>query len=152
MRVCGECTVAVRSGSEVEPPGGRRPRIQLGVIAQLREDYAEAEQRYQASLTIVEELGDRAGIATSYGQLGMLRTTQGRSGEGIPYTISALVIHLELESPDASFVLYLSWLGRQRQEVGEERFLQILGDLLDADGVRFVIDALNSTQNDGDSD
>ncbi|MGH3934224.1 MAG: AAA family ATPase, partial [Pseudonocardiaceae bacterium] len=50
---------------------------QLGIIAQSRGDYAQAEQRYQASLTINEELGNRAGIATSYHQLGILRTEQG---------------------------------------------------------------------------
>ncbi|MGW1966625.1 TIR domain-containing protein, partial [Streptomyces sp. NPDC001935] len=44
---------------------------QLGIIAQLRGDYGQAEKRYRASLTIMEELGDRANIAASYHQLGI---------------------------------------------------------------------------------
>uniref|UniRef100_A0AAU3I7H4 Tetratricopeptide repeat protein n=1 Tax=Streptomyces sp. NBC_01393 TaxID=2903851 RepID=A0AAU3I7H4_9ACTN len=50
---------------------------QLGMIAQERGDYQQAEERYRASLTIVEELGDRAGIAISYHQLGMIAQERG---------------------------------------------------------------------------
>jgi len=50
---------------------------QLGIIAQLRGDYQQAEERYRASLTISEELGDRAGIATAYHQLGMIAELRG---------------------------------------------------------------------------
>ena len=117
---------------------------QLGLIAQLRGDYAQAEQRYHAALTLNEELGNRAGIATSYGQLGVLRTAQGRPTEGIPYTVSAFAIHFELESPDVS--LDLSWLAKQRQEVGEEHFAEILSNLLDSDSARVVIDAVNAME------
>jgi Tetratricopeptide repeat len=63
---------------------------QLGMIAQLRGNYAQAEQRYQASLAIVEELGDRAGIASTTSQLGVLRTVQGRPAEGVRHNVSAL--------------------------------------------------------------
>ncbi len=117
---------------------------QLGLIAQERGDYAQAEQRYQASLTICEELGNRAGIATATGQLGALRTEQGRPADGIPYTISALVIHRELESPEVSIDIF--WLAKQRPEVGEEGFAEILSNLLDADSARFVIDAVNTME------
>ncbi|WP_369077315.1 tetratricopeptide repeat protein, partial [Paractinoplanes hotanensis] len=44
---------------------------------QARGDYAEAERRYQQSLTIKEELGNRAGMANSYHQLGMLAQDRG---------------------------------------------------------------------------
>ncbi|MGW2836147.1 tetratricopeptide repeat protein, partial [Streptomyces sp. NPDC001286] len=50
---------------------------QLGMIAQERGDYQQAEERYRASLTISEELGNRAGIATSYHQLGMIAQERG---------------------------------------------------------------------------
>ncbi|MGH4011882.1 MAG: tetratricopeptide repeat protein, partial [Pseudonocardiaceae bacterium] len=117
---------------------------QLGIIAHLRGDYTQAEQRYQASLTINEEVGNPAAIATAKSQLGALRTKQGRPAEGIPYNISALAIRLELESPEVS--ADISWLTRQRQEVGGEDFAEILGNLLDADSVRFVINAVNTTE------
>jgi tetratricopeptide (TPR) repeat protein len=47
-------------------------RAQLGEIARVRGDYDTAEQHYQAALAIREELGDRAGLASSYHQLGIL--------------------------------------------------------------------------------
>ncbi len=36
--------------------------------------------------------------------------------------------------------------------MGEEGFAQILGNLLDADSAQFVIDALNSAQNEKEPD
>jgi tetratricopeptide (TPR) repeat protein len=114
---------------------------QLGMIAQRRGDYPQAEQRYQASLAIKEELGDRAGVASSTSQLGVLRTVQGRSAEGIRYSIGALALRLEIESSAASTDVY--WLAKQRQETGDEAFTRILGELLDVDSVQFVIDAVN---------
>ncbi|MGH4009033.1 MAG: CHAT domain-containing protein, partial [Pseudonocardiaceae bacterium] len=117
---------------------------ELGKIAHRRRDYTRAEQRYQAALTINEKLGNRAGIASITSQLGVLRTEQDRPAEGIPYTISALQIRLELESPEV--FTDISWLFRQGQEVGEEGFTEILRDLLDADIARLVIDAMNTME------
>jgi tetratricopeptide (TPR) repeat protein len=117
---------------------------QLGIIAELRGDYAQAEQRYQASLTIKEELGDRAGIAWTTSQLGVLRTVQGRPAEGVAYNIHALALRVSLESPEASTDIF--WLVKQRQEIGEEVFAQLLSELLDDNSAQFVIDAVNSVQ------
>ncbi|MER5506149.1 tetratricopeptide repeat protein, partial [Streptomyces sp. NPDC002766] len=50
---------------------------QLGIIAQLRGDYQQAEDHYRASLAIKEELGDRSGIASSYHQLGTIAQERG---------------------------------------------------------------------------
>ncbi|MGW2836145.1 tetratricopeptide repeat protein, partial [Streptomyces sp. NPDC001286] len=50
---------------------------QLGMIAQKRGDYQQAEDHYRASLTTFEELGDRAGIASSYHQLGIIAQLRG---------------------------------------------------------------------------
>ncbi|MFG2045715.1 tetratricopeptide repeat protein, partial [Dactylosporangium sp. NPDC048998] len=61
----------------------RRPAYyhELGILAQLRGDYAEAERRYQQSLTIFERLGDQAGLARGYHQLGMLAQLRGDYAE-----------------------------------------------------------------------
>lgn len=59
--------------------------------------------------------------------------------------ISPLAIRVGLESPEVSSNVF--WLVRQRQEVGEEGFAEILGNLLDADSVRNVIEAVDSFQN-----
>jgi tetratricopeptide (TPR) repeat protein len=45
---------------------------ELAVVAQMRGRFEEAEDFYRKSLTISEELGDRAGMAMTYGQLGTL--------------------------------------------------------------------------------
>lgn len=50
---------------------------QLGMLAQDRGDYPEAEQRHQQSLQINERLGNHAGIASSYHQLGILAQLRG---------------------------------------------------------------------------
>ncbi|MFG2045713.1 tetratricopeptide repeat protein, partial [Dactylosporangium sp. NPDC048998] len=61
----------------------RRPAHyhQFGILAQLRGDYAEAERRYQQSLTISKRLGDQAGLASGYHQLGMLAQDRGDYAE-----------------------------------------------------------------------
>ena len=45
---------------------------QLGVLAQLRENYDAAEALYRRTLEIDERRGDQAGISTDYHQLGIL--------------------------------------------------------------------------------
>ena len=49
----------------------------LGVLAQARGDYDTAHNLYQQALAIFEELGNRAGMATTYHQLGMLAQARG---------------------------------------------------------------------------
>ena len=49
----------------------------LGMLAQMRGDYAEAARQYQRSLDIDERLGDQAGVATSYHNLGALAQERG---------------------------------------------------------------------------
>ncbi|MGI5246613.1 tetratricopeptide repeat protein [Dactylosporangium sp. CA-139066] len=53
----------------------------LGTLARRRGDYAEAERRYQQALTMLEQLGNQAGIATSYHSLGMLAQRRGDYAE-----------------------------------------------------------------------
>ncbi|MFF7751904.1 tetratricopeptide repeat protein, partial [Streptomyces sp. NPDC007971] len=100
---------------------------QLGTIAQERGDYQQAEEHYRASLTISEELGDRSGIAETTGQLGVLRIEQQRPAEGVPYTLQALALQLEIGSPPDG-TLY--WLGRQRALLGDDAFRSILDNHL----------------------
>ncbi|MFF1682457.1 TIR domain-containing protein [Streptomyces sp. NPDC058256] len=111
---------------------------QLGRIAQLRGDYERAEERCRASLTIKEELGDRSGIATSYGQLGALRITQQRPAEGVPYTLRALTLQLEIGSPP-NIALY--WLGQQRALIGDDAFRSVIDSLLPDDVATAVMNA-----------
>ena len=69
---------------------------QLGMIAQARGDYREAERRYQQSLTIFEELGNRGGTANSSGQLGILAQDRGDYPEAERRYQQSLTIFEEL--------------------------------------------------------
>ena len=103
------------------------------MIAELRGDYDGALDWYRQSLTINEELGNRAGIATSYGQMGVLLTNTGQPADAIPHTIRALAIHPQLGSTNVSTDLH--WLGRQRELLGPDEFTMIAGQHLDPDSL-----------------
>ena len=62
-----------------EPGAVRRHRTlpgELGVLAQRRGDYDTARKLYEQSLHIKEELGDWAGMANTYHNLGILAQDQ----------------------------------------------------------------------------
>ncbi|MEV0030210.1 tetratricopeptide repeat protein [Nocardia sp. NPDC050793] len=69
---------------------------QLGILAQSRGDYAEAEHRYRQALTIREELADRHGMAASYHQLGILAHLRADYAEAEPRYRQSLTIEEEL--------------------------------------------------------
>jgi tetratricopeptide (TPR) repeat protein len=50
---------------------------ELGAIAQVRADHAEAERRYQQALDLYAAAGDLAGVARSHHSLGVLAQAQG---------------------------------------------------------------------------
>jgi Flp pilus assembly protein TadD len=61
-------------------------------------NYDEAEARYRQSLAIKVRLGDQAGMATSYHQLGMLAMVRGdyeEAGGPLPLRVPHLTGHLE---------------------------------------------------------
>ncbi|MDR7276553.1 tetratricopeptide repeat protein [Catenuloplanes atrovinosus] len=80
------------------PNSPRRPAYfyKLGVLAQARGDYAEAERRFQQALDRDEELGNRAGAASSYGQLGVLAQARGDYPQAERRYRQALAIDEEL--------------------------------------------------------
>ena len=108
------------------------------MLAQYRGDYDTAEQRYQAALTITEELGDRAGAATTLSQLGILRTDQGRAADAVGYQVQSLAIRAELGLADAAG-RDLRRLREQRTALGDEQFQHILQTLLDTDSTATVM-------------
>ncbi len=90
---------------------------QLGIIAQLRGDYPQAEQRYHDSLTINEELGNRAGIATTYHQLGIIAQLRGDYPQAEQRYHDSLTINEELGNR-AGIASTTSQLGVLRTEQG----------------------------------
>jgi tetratricopeptide (TPR) repeat protein len=109
----------------------------LGNVSYLRGAYEEALQWYRQSLAILEELGDRAGMARAYSQIGVLLTERGAPEEGLLLILASLAIDLELDSPDIRIDFH--WLTRERELFGEERFLSILNDQLHTDAVQTVL-------------
>ena len=97
---------------------------QLGMLAQHIGDYAEARRLYQQSLKIAEELRDKSGIASSIGQLGQLAELEGDYATAVRLWATALRIFEELGSPNAEIVR--GWFARLRDELGEERFREVL--------------------------
>ncbi|MBI2901199.1 MAG: tetratricopeptide repeat protein, partial [Planctomycetes bacterium] len=64
------------------PPARRAPWFaMLGILAQERGRYDEAEAWYKKSLEIKESLGDRSGMGNTYGQLGILAQDRGKHDE-----------------------------------------------------------------------
>jgi tetratricopeptide (TPR) repeat protein len=68
----------------------------LGLLAQQRGSYEEALDWYRQSLAILEELGNRAGLAYSYGQLGNVSYARGSYEEALEWYRKCLAISEEL--------------------------------------------------------
>jgi tetratricopeptide (TPR) repeat protein len=69
---------------------------QLGIVAQHRGDYDAALDWYKKSLAINEQLGDRAGMATSYHQLGMVAEVRGEYDAALDWYNKSLGIEEQL--------------------------------------------------------
>jgi tetratricopeptide (TPR) repeat protein len=122
----------------------------LGIIAQERGAYDEALEWYRRSLALAEELGNRAGMASSYGQIGVLFTTRGTPDAAVSWNLRSLLICMELRSPAVRTNLH--WLTQQRQMLGETRFLGLLREQLSEDDVQVLLrqldDFASNAQND----
>lgn len=93
---------------------------QLGIIAERRGDYPTAERYYQQSLSIKDEIGDRAGIGTTYAQLGSLAIRQGNFDTAEPHCRAALVIFEETDDRASIGATYhqLGILAEHREDYG----------------------------------
>jgi tetratricopeptide (TPR) repeat protein len=96
-------------------------------------DYAEARRLYQESLDIKLQLGDRAGVASSLHQLGMLAHDQGNYPEARRLYQESLDIELRL-GDRASVARTLHQLGRLAEvdgdlEEAEQLFAESLATL-----------------------
>ncbi len=97
---------------------------QMGMVSQARGAYDDAMALYRKSLEIDAELGNRAGIANSLSQIGALLTENENAGEGVPFQLKSLAIHMELKVPEISVDLH--WIARQRILLGEEELRRIV--------------------------
>ncbi|WP_211483017.1 tetratricopeptide repeat protein, partial [Actinomyces glycerinitolerans] len=68
----------------------------LGILAQARGDYQQAEKHYHHSLKIEEQLGDQSGIATTHHQLGSLSYLRGDYQQAEKHYHHSLVVFEQL--------------------------------------------------------
>jgi len=118
------------------------------MLAQARGDYDEAGRQYRRSLDILERLGDPAGIATSYSQLGILEKDRGGpAATAITWHVKALAIRLRLGSPQA--VIDLRRLAAYRSGTGPGPFAGILAQTAGspdlAEAITALLDQMDNT-------
>ncbi|MEO1085198.1 MAG: tetratricopeptide repeat protein, partial [Acidobacteriota bacterium] len=89
----------------------------LGIVEQKRGAYDEALSWYRRSLAILEDLGDRSGLASSYHQLGMIEEDRGSYDEALSWYRRSLAIWEELGDRSGLAKSYHQ-LGRIEQERG----------------------------------
>ena len=72
---------------------------QLGIVAQHRGQLEQAEQWYQKSLEITEALGNRPGMASTYGQLGLLSEKRQDFGAALDWIVRCVALFEEFPHP-----------------------------------------------------
>jgi tetratricopeptide (TPR) repeat protein len=117
----------------VPPRSGHAARIgyALGSVAEYRGDYPTAEQHYQDSFAIAEELGDRAYAAVAQGQLGTLALRRG-DYETAEQSYLAVLAIFEESGNRANIANVYHQLGMVAQQRGdfdtaEQRYQDALG-------------------------
>jgi tetratricopeptide (TPR) repeat protein len=79
-------------------------------------------------------------VAADRGHLGAALTRGGRPDEALGFTAASMLAWLESDRQRADE--QREWLGRQRAELGGERFTELLGEYLDASLAAAVLDVL----------
>ena len=69
------------------------------MVAQDRGDLAAAERWYQQALQIQEALGDRPGLARTYGQLGLLAEVRGDAVAALDWMVRCVALFAEFPHP-----------------------------------------------------
>ena len=101
LEIWGAWTTAIRLQEEARawaPPQSRhaaRILADLGTLAADQGNYDTAQEHYQESLAIWQEIGDRAGTAASYEQLGKLASRRGDYATAEEHYRAALTVFEE---------------------------------------------------------
>jgi hypothetical protein len=74
---------------------------QLGIVAQQRGRLDDAEHWYHQALTINEQLGNRPGMAMSYGQLGLLAEQREQPTQALEQMVRCVTVFDEFPHPMA---------------------------------------------------
>jgi tetratricopeptide (TPR) repeat protein len=109
---------------------------QLGMVAQDQGDYEAVLDWYRQALAIKEQFGNRAGMASTLSQIGVLYTQTKQTADAVSLNLQALTLRLQMQSPEAR--IDLRWLSRQREELGSDSFRAILAQHLDAESTAHI--------------
>jgi hypothetical protein len=122
---------------------------QLGITAQARGRLEEADDWYQRSLAIKEELGDRRGMALTYAQLGRIAETRDHTLQALVWNIRCVALFSQFPSPfTGSGTAALARLTRQSGiPAVEQAWQQVTGQPLPQQ----VCDYITSQHNDESS-
>ncbi|MEV6695383.1 hypothetical protein AB0M35_28345, partial [Micromonospora sp. NPDC051196] len=93
---------------------------------------------------IKEELGNRAGMASSISQLGTLRTETGDFAEAVAFHCQALAIRLGIGVPQAGFDI--ARLRDLRAKLGDHRFSDAVTTILDEQSLQTLTALLDQTE------
>lgn len=110
-------------------------------MAQARGDYDDALRWYRQALEINEGLGNRAGMASTISQIGVLFTERGEPASAVQHNLRSLALRAALGVPEVRIDLH--WLRRQRELLGTERFEVIVRKHASDDDVRTVLRLLD---------
>jgi tetratricopeptide (TPR) repeat protein len=122
LQAAGElCTTTKDDLQQQDVKLTTRALYELGNIASLQGDYAEARRLYQQSLEIDERLGDQRGKANSLGQLGTIAYEQGDLEQALVLIIQAFLLFDALQAPDSATALVN--LARIRTRMDEATFM-----------------------------
>jgi len=82
-------------------PGLAASYHHLGMVAEQRQNWPEAEAWYRRALRIRQELDDRPNMSASYGQLGLLAEQQGKLEDAMDWTVRCVVLFKAFSDPAA---------------------------------------------------
>ena len=124
---------------------------QLGTLAHARGDYDEAASHYQRGLDVNERLGNEAGAARGYSQLGNLEADRGGQPTAvIAWAVKAMLTWFQLGV--LPVVDNVSRLCDCRREMGGEAFadalLHIAGNTEATEMITFLLDQFDATEQD----
>ena len=109
---------------------------QLGVIAQERQQFDEAEERYGEALEIKEKLGHPPLKVNTLAQFGVLRRQQGRYKEAVSLLAKAYEIATSHRMRLVTTILL--YLGKLREEMGKETFISVWKEVTGQESTRLL--------------
>ena len=130
-------------------------RIQ-GISYAVKSDYPKALDYLQRSLKILEDMGDKRGIAGSLGNIGIIYDNQGNYSKALEYYQRSLKIKEEIGDKKRGIASSLGNIGTIYDNQGDypkaldyfQRSLKILEDIGDKQGVSGILNNIGSIYSD----